>query len=72
MSLLNVHLRYHNDHVVVVRYATIVLPDQGIRLKRLHVLRQGRVSKALDHTSRLKHLNQAFVTCGWLVFFIQL
>ena len=72
MSLLTVLLRYHNDHVVGVRYAFIVLPDQGGRLARPHVLRQGQVSMALDQTSRVKRLNQAFVTFVWLVLFISL
>ena len=72
MSVLTVLLRYHNDHVVGVRYALIVLPDQGGRLERPHVLRQGQVSMALDQTSRAKRLNQAFVTFVWLVCFISL
>ena len=36
-------------------------------MERLHVLRQGKVSMALDKTSRIKRLNQAFVTFEWLV-----
>ena len=59
MPLLTVRLRYHNDHVVGVRYAFIVLPDQGGRLERPHVLHQGKVSMALDQTSRAKRLSQA-------------
>ena len=33
------------------------------------MLRQGNVSMALDKTSRMKRMNQAFVTFGWLVSF---
>ena len=68
MSLLTVLLRYHNDHVVSVRYASIVPPDQGLRLERARVLHQGNVPMALDRTSRVKRLNQVFVTFVWLVF----
>ena len=49
-----------------------IVEDQGGRLECPYVLRHGQVSRALDHTSRLQHLNHAFATTVWLVFFISL